>query len=185
MLPSDHLPPKVEHLTASGRPQRVSIVNGISYAPPMRPIRYFDDYVVGDRFVTDSVTITEGMILQFARMYDTQVFHTNLDQAAQSNFGGLIGSGLQTLNFSFALFFRLELVQPVALGGPGLDNLRWTRPLRPGDTIHVVCEVTQARASRSKPDRGMLTMRHDTFNQADELILTFDCMHLLRRREAA
>jgi acyl dehydratase len=125
------------------------------------------------------------MILQFARMYDTQVFHTNLDKAADSNFGGLIGSGLQTLNFSFALFFRLELVQPVALGGPGLDNLRWTRPLRPGDTIHVDCEVIGMRPSASKPDRGMLTMRHDTFNQDGELVMTFDCMHLLRRRQAA
>lgn len=151
----------------------------------MRPVRFFDDYVVGDRFVTDSVTVTEGMILQFGRGFDTQLFHTNVDAASDSNFGGLIGSGLQTLNLSFALFFRMELVQPVALGSPGLDNVRWMQPLRPDDTIHVICEVLEARPSRSKPDRGMIIMRHDTFRHDDTRIMTFNCMHLLRRRQDA
>lgn len=151
----------------------------------MRAIRYFDDYELGDRFVTDAVTITEGMITRFARAFDTQLFHTNLPAAAESGFGGLIGSGLQTLNFSFALFFRMELVQPVALGSPGFDRLRWLKPLRPGDTIHVDCEVIGLNPSRSRPDRGIVLMRHDTLNQAGETIMSFECMHLLRRRPPA
>ena len=71
----------------------------------MRPTRYFDDYALGDVFVTDSVTVTESQILRFAREFDTQVFHTNLHETEGGPFGGLIGSGIQTFNLSFALFF--------------------------------------------------------------------------------
>ncbi|ANK82921.1 MAG: hypothetical protein TEF_20525 [Rhizobiales bacterium NRL2] len=149
-----------------------------------RQIRYFDDYRVGDRFVTDSVTVTEGQILQFARAFDTQTFHVNVDEAGDGPFGGVIGSGFQTLNLSFALFFRLQLVQPVALGGAGIDGLRWLKPLKPGDTIRVACEVIELIPSRSRPDRGTVRMRHDTLNQADETIMTLECLHILKTRGA-
>ena len=148
----------------------------------MRPTRYFDDYALGDVFVTDSVTVTEGQILRFARENDTQVFHTNLDAAEDGPFGGLIGSGIQTFNISFALFFKLQLVQPVARGGAGVDRLRWTRPLRPGDTIHVECEVIELTPSARNPERGAVRMRHDTFNQRGEIVLTYECVHLLATR---
>lgn len=148
----------------------------------MRATRYFEDYALGDVFVTDSVTVTEGQILRFAREFDTQVFHTNLDAAGDGPFGGLIGSGIQTFNLSFALFFKLQLVQPVARGGAGVDRLRWTRPLRPGDTIHAECEVIELTPSARNPERGAVRMRHDTFNQDGEIILTFECVHLLATR---
>lgn len=148
----------------------------------MRQTRYFEDYALGDVFVTDSVTVTEGQILRFARENDTQVFHTNIDAAEDSAFGGLIGSGIQTFNLSFALFFKLQLVQPVAMGGAGVDRLRWTRPLRPGDTIHVDCEVIELTPSERHPERGAVRMRHDTKNQSNETILTYECVHLLATR---
>ncbi|WP_416899307.1 MAG: MaoC family dehydratase [Minwuia sp.] len=151
----------------------------------MRATTYFDDYALGDRYVTDSVTVTEGQILRFAREYDTQLFHTNVAAADESHFGGLIGSGFQTLNLSFALFFKLQLVQPAAVGGAGIDGLRWRKPLRPGDTIHVECEVIDLVPSASRPDRGTVRMRHDTFNQDGDVIMTLECLHILQTRAGA
>jgi len=150
----------------------------------MRPTRYFDDYALGDVFVTDSVTVTESQILRFAREFDTQVFHTNLHETEGGPFGGLIGSGIQTFNLSFALFFKLQLVQPVAMGGAGVDRLRWTRPLRPGDTIHAECTVIELTPLEKRPERGAVRMRHDTYNQHGDLILTFECVHLLATRKS-
>lgn len=149
----------------------------------MRPTRYFEDYALGDVFVTDSATITEGQILQFARAFDTQTFHTNLEESGGGPFGGLIGSGLQTLNFSMALFFKLQLVQPVARGGAGMDRLRWTKPLRPGDTIHVECEVIEITPPGRNPTRGAVRMRHDTYNQDGQVIMTMECIHLIATRQ--
>lgn len=149
-----------------------------------RETRHFDDYSVGDRFVTDALTVTEGHILSFARAYDTQTFHINA-AAGEGPFGGVIGSGFQTLNLSFALFFKLQLVQPVALGGAGIDGLRWLKPLRPGDTIHVECEVLELTPSRSRPDRGTVRMRHDTLNQDGDIIMTLECLHILSTRPQA
>ena len=148
----------------------------------MRPTRYFDDYALGDRFITDSVTVTEGQILRFAREYDTQLFHTNLEAAGAGPFGGVIASGFQTINLSFALFFKLQLVQPVAMGGAGIDGLRWLKPLRAGDTIHVDCEVIDLTPSASRPDRGTVRMRHDTYNQDGDRIMTLECLHILQAR---
>lgn len=151
----------------------------------MRETRYFDDYRVGDRYVTDGVTVTEGQILSFARAGDTQTFHTNLAEAEAGPFGGVIASGMQTLNLSFALVFKLQLVQPVAMGGAGIDGLRWLKPLKPGDTIHVECEVVELIPSRSRSDRGTVRMRQDTVNQHGETIMTLECLHILKARAAA
>lgn len=145
---------------------------------------YFDDLHPGDRFVTPGVTVSEAQILDFARVYDPQPFHIDVVAAGQSEFGGLIASGFQTLSLSFAQFFRLGIFAASNLGSPGMEDIRWLRPLRPGDTIHAEAEVTAVKASQSKPDRGIVTMRHDSFNQRGELILTVSCLHRLKRRPA-
>lgn len=143
---------------------------------------WFDDFAVGQTFSTAGLTVSEAAILDFALVYDPQPMHLDVPAAAAGPFGGLIASGFQTLSLSFSLFFRLGIVSESNLGSPGLDELRWKRPLRPGDTIRVVAEVVAIKPSTSKPDRGVVTMRHDTFNQNDELILSVTGMHMLRRR---
>lgn len=151
------------------------------------PLRdwYFDDLHPGDRFETPGMTVSEAELLGFARVYDPQPFHIDAEAAKRTEFGGLIGSGFHTLSLSFALFFRLGVFEKSNLGSPGMEEVRWLRPLRPGDTIRSVAEVTAVKASQSKPDRGIVTMRHDTYNQKGELILTAVCLHRLKRRGTA
>lgn len=142
---------------------------------------FFDDLYTGQRFVTPGMTVSESQILDFARVYDPQPFHIDAEAARATEFGGLIASGFHTLSLSFSLFFRLGIFARANLGSPGMEEIRWLKPLRPGDTIHAEAEVTALRASQSKPDRGIVTMRHDTFNQDGALILTVTCLHRLKK----
>jgi acyl dehydratase len=146
---------------------------------------YFDDIHPGDRFESPAVTVTEGQILDFAQLYDPQPFHLDRAAAARTEFGGLIASGFHTLALSFSLFFRLRVIEEANMGSPGMEEVRWLKPLRPGDSIHIVAEVVEVRPSQSKPDRGIIRMRHDTFNQDGALIMTVNCLHRLRRRAEA
>jgi acyl dehydratase len=143
---------------------------------------YFEDFKAGDRFVSPGVTVTESMIIDFALAYDPQPFHLDSTAAAASHFGGLIASGIQTLALGFRVFLQLGLFRVCGLGSPGLDELRWLRPVRPGDTIHSEVEVLEARPSRSKPGRGMLVMAFKIRNQRDEDVLTMRTLQLTRRR---
>ena len=143
---------------------------------------YFDDLHVGERFESGPVLVSEPEILEFAQRFDPQPFHVDREAAAKTQFGGLIASGFHTLSLSFALFFRLRVLEEANLGSPGMEETRWLRPLRPGDSIRIVAEVTEVRPSQSKPDRGVDKMRHDTFNQKGELIMTVSCLHMLKRR---
>jgi acyl dehydratase len=143
---------------------------------------FFEDFKPGDRFVSPGVTVTEGMIIDFALAYDPQPFHLDSRAAAASHFGGLIASGIQTLALGFRVFLQLGLFRACGMGSPGLDELRWLRPVRPGDTLRSEVEVVEARPSRSKPDRGMLVMAFTIRNQRDEDVLTMRTMQLTRRR---
>ena len=106
----------------------------------------------------------------------------NAESAKDGIHGGLISSGFQTISLSFSLFFRLGILDAANLGSPGFDELRWLKPVRPGDTIWMEAEVTQVKPSKSKPDRGVIFMDHRTVNQNDEVVMTVKCMHMLRRR---
>lgn len=143
---------------------------------------WFEDFLPGWKAETPAVTVTERDVADFALRFDPQPLHLDAEGAAKGPFEGLIASGFHTLSLSFSLFFRLGLLGESNLGSPGMEELRWLRPLRPGDTIHVGVEVTAVRASQSRTDRGVVWMRHDTFNQRGELILTVNCMHMLKRR---
>ena len=145
-------------------------------------ILYFDDFAVGQRFETAAKTVTEAEILDFALQFDPQPFHLDAKAARATQFGGLIASGFHTLSLSMSLFFRMRLLEGANLGSPGIDAVRWLKPMRPGDTVRQVAEVTALKPSTSKPDRGVIWMRHDTVDQAGEVIMTVDCMHMLRRR---
>ena len=146
--------------------------------------RYFDDFKVGDKFTTATKTVTEKMIVEFAKVYDPQLFHVDPAAAQQTHFGGLIASGFQTLALGFRLIWDTGVFAACSMGSPGFDELRWLKPVRPGDTLRVEMEVTESRPSRSKPDRGIMRAAYRYVNQNGDAVLTFNSMHLLRRRPA-
>ena len=146
------------------------------------PGRYFDDYTVGQRMATAASVISEDMILDFARTYDPQPFHTDPEAAKQSIYGGLIASGFQTLALGFRLLWDTGVFEGASMGSPGFDELRWLRPVRPGDTLRVESEVVETRPSSSKPDRGLVRIAQRYLNQTNEPVLTFTSMHLIKRR---
>ena len=111
---------------------------------------YFEDFKPGDRFVSDGVTVTEAMIVDFALTYDPQPFHIDAEAARASNFGGLIASGFQTLALGFRMLIQTGVFRKCGMGSPGLDELRWPRPVRPGDTLHSELEIIELRPSQSK-----------------------------------
>lgn len=146
--------------------------------------RYFDDFKVGDRFTTATKTVTQDMIVEFAKVYDPQPFHMDPAAAKHSHFGGLIASGFQTLALGFRLIYDTGIFSAASMGSPGFDELRWLKPVRPGDTLRVEMEVTESRPSQSKPDRGVMRGAYKYVNQNGEAVLSYTAMHLLRRRPA-
>jgi len=146
--------------------------------------RYFDDFKVGDKFATGTKTVTDDMIVGFAKVYDPQPFHIDPAAARQTHFGGLIASGFQTLAIGFRLIWDTGVLAAASMGSPGFDELRWLKPVRPGDTLRVEMEVVESRPSQSKPDRGIMRGAYRYLNQNGEAVLTYTAMHLLKRRPA-
>lgn len=145
---------------------------------------YLEDLNEGRIFRTGGVTFTEADIIDFAWRYDPQPFHLDTGAAERSPYGGLIASGFQSLAMCFRLFIQSGVFMESSLGGPGIDELRWLAPVRPGDTLRCEVEVLEVRPSVSKPDRGIARLRYRAINQRDEAVLTFIVIHLLRRRTA-
>ncbi len=143
---------------------------------------WFEDFAAGQRFATAGCTLSEAQILEFGWAHDPQPFHIDREAAAAGPFGGLIGSGFQTLLVAFRLVYQERIINAASLGSPGLDELRWPRPVRPGDTLRVAAEVVEVRASRSRPDRGLVTIAYTVRNQREEAVMTFRALHLLLRR---
>ncbi len=146
--------------------------------------RYLDDLTPGQRFKSPGLTLTEAEIIDFAWRYDPQSFHLDANAAADSPYGGLIASGFQSLAICFRLFIQSGILAESSLGSPGIDELRWLAPVRPGDTLHSEIEVLEVRPSNSKPDRGIARLKYQAINQRGEVVLGFIVNHLLRRRPA-
>ncbi len=142
---------------------------------------YFDDFAVGQRFKSRGATLSEAQILDFAWQYDPQPFHLDKEAAAEWGYDGLIASGFQTMLVGFRLFFQENVWTAASLGSPGMDEVRWLLPVRPGDTLHTVAEVLETRASRSKPDRGIIKMRYEIYNQRDEMVMSMIATKIFRR----
>ena len=145
---------------------------------------YFDDFKPGDTFQSAPLSVSEELILEFGRFYDPQVFHLDAEAAKETIYGGLIASGLQTIALTFKLFFETGALAASSLGSPGLDEIRWKVPVRPGDSLHVVAKVLESRRSTSKPDRGIVRVLYTTLNQRSEVVMTVIGNQLLRRRPA-
>ena len=137
----------------------------------MRTPLYLDDIRVGQRFVTAEVTLDEAAIMAFARAFDPQVFHTDGEAAKHSFFGGLVASGWHTAALSMKLLVESG---PQLAGGTIVAQveLRWPQPTRPGDVLHVESEVLAVTRSRSRPDRGFITLKSETMNQKGEVVQT-------------
>ena len=144
--------------------------------------RYLDDLTPGQRFKSPGLTLTEAEIIDFAWRYDPQSFHLDANAAADSPYGGLIASGFQSLAICFRLFIQSGILAESSLGSPGIDELRWLAPVRPGDTLHSEIEVLEVRPSKSKPDRGIARLKYQAVNQRGEVVLGFIVNHLLRRQ---
>jgi acyl dehydratase len=146
---------------------------------------YFEDFTPGRQFHTEGVTVTEGQIIDFALTFDPQPFHLDAEVARSTIYGGLIASGFQTMALTFRLFVQTRALAACSLGSPGVDELRWLRPVRPGDTLRATVQVVEQRPSISKPDRGIVRLAWTTLNQRDEPVLTMTSMQLVRRRATA
>ncbi|MBE11415.1 MAG: acyl dehydratase [Rhodospirillaceae bacterium] len=143
--------------------------------------RFFEGFKVGDIYETRAVTLTEGQMVDFSMQYDPQPIHTDQEASKHGIHGSIISSGLQTLGLANRLWIELGLMGENNLGGPGLDNVRWPRPVFAGDTLRTVVEVVAARESKSKLDRGIVTFGFTTYNQKNEVVMTYECMDMIRR----
>ncbi len=144
--------------------------------------RYFEDYVEGDVHAFGSIAVEADEIIAFARRFDPQRFHTDPEAAKQTPFGGLIASGWHTAGLMMRLYAEHYLTHVASLASPGLDELRWVKPVRPGDRLSVRVTVLKATPSKSKPDRGAVTSFVEVFNQAGEVVMTVKCVNMIARR---
>jgi acyl dehydratase len=146
--------------------------------------RYFEDYTVGSSYVYGPVTVDEGEAVAFARAFDPQPIHVDPVAAASGPFGGLITSGWYTVALMMRLLVANYLSSVASVASPGIDELRWLKPVRPGDALRTRVTVIEARRSQSKPDRGLVRTLIEVLNQRDEVVSTLKAMNLLRCRPA-
>jgi acyl dehydratase len=146
--------------------------------------RYLEDLAVGQVFGSGSLTVTAEDITAFAAQYDPQPFHLDDAAARQTMFRGLAASGWHTAALTMRLLVGGEFRPAGGIIGGGMDELRWPRPLRPGDTLRLETEVMEVRPSRSKPQQGLVKMRTTTFNQHDEAVQVIVANLIVPRRPA-
>jgi acyl dehydratase len=148
-------------------------------------IHYFEDYVPGTVHDLGSVTVSEAEIIDFAKQFDPQSFHIDAEKAKESMFGGLIASGWHTGSLMMKVFAAKYLSEASSLGSPGIKELRWLAPVRPGDTLSVRVSIQTARASSSKPDRGIVISLIEVLNQKGVVVMDMIATNLILRRPEA
>jgi acyl dehydratase len=145
-------------------------------------VRYFEDFSIGDAIVVGPVTVTEAEIVGFAERFDPQPFHIDVEAAKASPFGGLIASGWHTTALFMGMFVRAVLLDSASLGSPGVEEIRWTAPVRPGDTLHGRSTVTDVQPSATNARRGTVFTTNEVWNQDDTLVLTLKARGFFARR---
>lgn len=143
---------------------------------------YWEDFKVGDTVPMGERTVAREEMIAFAKVYDPQSFHIDEEAARNSFFGGLVASGWHTCSIVMRMMVDSYLRESASLGSPGVDNVRWIKPVRPGDTIRANRRVLESRASRSKPEMGIVKSRWEVFNQHDELVMTMEGYGMFQRR---
>jgi acyl dehydratase len=144
--------------------------------------RYFEDYTPGHIYELGSVTLSESEIVEFARQYDPQYFHLDREKAAAGPFGGIIASGWHTIGVAMRLYVDQYLSHVASLASPGVDDVRWPNPVRPGDTLRIRVTVLDARTSKSKPEKGIVRAKVEALNQRGELVLSTIIVSFVGRR---
>ncbi|MBL8347199.1 MAG: MaoC family dehydratase [Rubrivivax sp.] len=147
--------------------------------------RWFEDYAEGEAFEFGDHLVTEQEIIEFAQRYDPQPFHLDHAAAAATHFGGLVGSGWMSCAIMMRLLCDHFISRVSSMGSPGVDQVRWLRPVRPGDRLRARVRVAKARASETRPDRGIVSAQHELLNQRDEVVMTMSGNGFYRRRPAA
>ena len=146
-------------------------------------IKYFwEDFNVGDKTRLGSKTFKKDSIVTFANQYDPQFFHTNEEKANQSIFGGIIASGWQTCSEVMRIICDSYLLETASFGSPGIEKLKWIRPVRPKDTITLHREIKSKRLSKSKKNIGIVIMLFEAINQKDELVLSMEVCQMIEPR---
>ena len=156
---------------------------GDDFAAPVSD-RYLEDYVPGASYTYGTVTLDEAAIIEFARAYDPQPFHTDPEAAASSIYGGLIASGWHTTAVMMRVLVDHVISPASSLGSPGCDELRWLKPVRPGDELSVRITFTGTRRSKSRPDRGFASSDIAILNQDYEVVMTLKTTLYLLARDA-
>ena len=144
--------------------------------------RYWEDFKVGEVEQIGAKRVDKDEIMAFARQFDPQPFHVDEAAAKQSMYGGLIASGWHTGAMVMRMMCDAYLLQSASAGSPGLDNLKWLKPVRPGDTIRAQRTTLETRASKSKPDIGIVSNLWEAFNQDGELVMSIQGYGMFRRR---
>lgn len=147
------------------------------------PDIYFEDLAAGQEYDLGSRTLDRAAIVEFATEFDPQPFHVDEEAAEQSIYGGLIASGWQTCCVYMRLLCDSFLLQVHSMGSPGVDELRWLGPVRPGDTLSAKLRIDEVRVSKSKPDRGIIMTAGEVRNQDGDLVLTLKSPLMVRRRQ--
>ena len=145
---------------------------------------YFEDFSVGQVYETSAITLEQDDIVQFGKQYANLPYHTDPEAARKTTFAGLVAPGYQTAALTFGLFVDLGLFRASGMGSPGIDKLRWLKPVRPGDALHVSAEVIEVSPAQSTSGRNAVRFRYDTINQDGDKVMTVTSLHFLKRRPA-
>ena len=144
--------------------------------------RHFEDFTPGAVAEFGPIGVDETEVIAFARQFDPQAIHTDPAAAAAGPFGGLIASGWHTVGLVMRVLVDHYLARGAALASPGIDELRWLQPVRPGDALRVRATVLEARRSQSKPDRGLVRTKVEALNQNGQVVMSMVAMNLFRCR---
>jgi acyl dehydratase len=145
-------------------------------------LQYFEDFAAGDTLELGSFSLTANEIVEFASKYDPQPMHTDLEAARASIYGGLIASGWHTAARYMRLVVDNVLSGSSSVGSPGVDQLRWLKPVRPGDEMRARFHILETRPSNSRPDWGIVRSRGELLNQDDDLVMTLEAVNFFVRR---
>ena len=149
------------------------------------PMQYFEDHVVGSIFQFGSILVDEKEMIAFANQYDPQVFHADPEAAKKTAFGGLVASGWLTGSLAMRLIVKHRLSHVANLGSPGIDEVRFRKPVRPGDTLSVRLVILETRRSKSKPDRGIVKLSIEVLNQSGEVVMSWKGTNIVLCRNPA
>jgi acyl dehydratase len=144
--------------------------------------RWFEEYREGDVHRFGPIAVAEEELLGFAKRFDPQSIHTDKAKASAGPFGGLIASGWHTGGLMMNLYARYYLAECSSIASPGIDELRWPNPVRPGDHLSVRVTVLEARPSASKPDRGFVRSLIEVLNQEEAVVMSMKAMNMILRR---